>query len=186
MFGWADCRSDVSERRLWLLGDMLEATAAGATYESWVDALNGLGADDTIVVHINSSGGSAFTALGLHRALAHHPATVEVHVEGEAASAAAVVAMAGDRVMVAPAARLFVHEVVGDDGGQADLLSDAIAATYAGRAGGTTDEWRDRMRAETWYSAFEAVEAGLADEVAGDDDWIDGLAAAVTEAWSPE
>src|SRR3546814_20861719 len=52
----------------------------------------------------------------------------------------------------------------------ADLLektSDNIAAVYAQRAGGTPEEWRTVMRAETWYSDQEAVDAGLADEVVG-------------------
>lgn len=170
----------MTDQRLWLLGEITPAT-----YLAWVAALDVLGADDQIVVHVNCPGGSAFVALGLQRALADHPASVEVHVEGKAASAAGVVAMAGDRVVMAPAARLLVHEVLGDDDRHVELLSNAIAGIYAGRAGGSTDEWRDRMRAETWYSADEAVEAGLADEVAGEDAWIDGLVAAAL-AGNPE
>src|SRR3546814_19069329 len=55
----------------------------------------------------------------------------------------------------------------------ADLLektSDNIAAVYAQRAGGTPEEWRTAMRAETWYSDQEAVDAGLANEVVGAED----------------
>src|SRR3546814_1829156 len=52
----------------------------------------------------------------------------------------------------------------------ADLLdrtSDNIASVYADKAGGDTEFWRGRMREETWYSADEALEAGLVDEVEG-------------------
>jgi len=48
-----------------------------------------------------------------------------------------------------------------------DKHSDNIASIYADRAGGTVDSWRSKMRDETWYSADEAVKAGLADEVKG-------------------
>jgi ATP-dependent protease ClpP protease subunit len=49
-----------------------------------------------------------------------------------------------------------------------DELSDTVAGIYADRAGGSLDSWRDAMRDETWYSAAQAVEAGLADRVAND------------------
>lgn len=127
-------------------------------------------------VHINSPGGSVFDGIAIANTLAAHPANVTVYVDGLAASIASVIAMAGDRVVMMPRSQMMIHDASGICLGNAadmadmaallDKQSDNIAAAYADRAGGTADEWRARMREETWYTAEEAVEAGLADEVA--------------------
>jgi len=139
---------------------------------------NDLGALDaeTIDVRINSPGGDVFDGIAIHNALANHAAQVHVTVDGVAASIASVIAMAGDRVTMARGSSMMIHEghtyaggTAADMRAQADLLdsvSDNIASFYAGRAGGDVPTWRNRMRKETWYSAEEAVQAGLADEVA--------------------
>jgi hypothetical protein len=97
-----------------------------------------------------------------------------VQVDGIAASIASVIAMAGDRIEMAPNTMMMIHDASGLCLGNAadmeemaellDLISDNIADAYAQRAGGTRDEWRDLMRAETWYLPEDAVKAGLADE----------------------
>jgi hypothetical protein len=97
-------------------------------------------------------------------------------VDGVAASIASVIAMAGDRVVMMPNSQLMIHDGSGlcvgdaqDMRDMADLLdkqSDNIASIYRDKAGGLAKTWRSRMKAETWYSAEEAVKAGLADEVA--------------------
>lgn len=131
-----------------------------------------------IVLHLNSPGGEAWDGQAMYHALRDHPAEVEVRVEGVAASAASTVAMAGDRVVMARHSMMMIHDpwmlTVGDARDHQrsvemlDKLGDAIAGFYADRAGGSVREWRETMLAETWYSDREAVEAGLADEVAGD------------------
>src|SRR5690606_8034659 len=103
-----------------------------------------------------------------------HQAHVTVIVDSLAASIASVIAMAGDRVVMAKNATMMIHDGHGLSIGNAadmremadllDKVSDNIASVYAERAGGDVAEWRERMRAETWYSADEAVSAGLADE----------------------
>lgn len=128
-----------------------------------------------ITLRINSPGGEIFDGLAIMNALRSHPAAVTVRVESLAASIASVIAMGGDRVIMQPYSQLMIHEGSGlcmgdaaDMRQMADLLdkqSDNIASVYVGRAGGTPQEWRERMRAETWFTAEEAVEAGLADEV---------------------
>jgi hypothetical protein len=85
--------------------------------------------------------------------------------------------MAGDKLVAESNARLMIHDAIGVAVGNSkdmldlakllDAFSDDIAQIYADRAGGTTAQWRDRMRAETWYSAQEAKAAGLVDEVIG-------------------
>jgi ATP-dependent Clp endopeptidase proteolytic subunit ClpP len=131
-----------------------------------------------IDLHINSPGGSVFDGIAIYSALLNHAATVDVSVDGLAASAASFVAQAGDTIAVEKPAKMMIHDASGIVLGDAadmramaellDELSDTIAGVYADRAGGAVETWRAAMRAETWYSAAEAVEAGLADRVAND------------------
>lgn len=128
-----------------------------------------------IDLHINSGGGSIFDGVAIMTALARHSAEITVYVDGIAASAASFIAMAGDRIVMEPAATMMIHDGLGSTlGNEADhlksaailgKLSDTIASVYARRAGGDLATWRETMRAETWYNAEEAVAAGLADEV---------------------
>jgi ATP-dependent protease ClpP protease subunit len=127
-----------------------------------------------INLKVNSPGGCVFDGLAIMNALADHPATVNVVVDGLAASAASFIAMAGDTITMNRGASLMIHDASGtclgnasDMGEMAELLdkiSDTIAGLYAERAGGTPGEWRSLMVAETWFNAAEAVTAGLADQ----------------------
>lgn len=127
-------------------------------------------------VIINSPGGAAYDGVAIMNSLRRHKAKVTVTVDGLAASAASIIAMGGDRIIMNRGSEMMIHEAWGYSVGDAsemvkasemlDKLSDSLADVYAARAGGTPDEWRDRMRAESWYTAQEAVEAGLADEAA--------------------
>ncbi|WLP90249.1 head maturation protease, ClpP-related [Gordonia sp. NB41Y] len=129
---------------------------------------------DEISVRINSPGGDVYDALAITNALKSHPAKVTTIIEGLAASAASFIAQAGDTVIVRPNAEVMIHDpsmiARGNPAELADLAkwldraADNIADIYAQRAGGEPADWRAAMRAETWYSATEAVEAGLADE----------------------
>jgi ATP-dependent protease ClpP protease subunit len=132
---------------------------------------------DILNVHINSVGGEVYQGFAIYQALKDHPATVNITVDALAASIASVIAMAGDKVIMARNSEMMIHDghvmVVGNAAeltktvALLDRVSNNIASVYAERSGvGTVDQWRDTMRAETWYSAEEAVEAGLADEVA--------------------
>lgn len=126
-------------------------------------------------VRMSSPGGSVFEGIALANALRAHPADVTVQVDGLAASIASVIAMAADQVVVQPQAMIMVHEASGlclgnsqdmaDMAALLDKISGNIADAYAAKAGGTRDDWRQVMVNETWYTAEEAVEAGLADEM---------------------
>ena len=127
-----------------------------------------------VIVNLSSGGGDAFDGLATYEALRQHPGRVEIRVTGDAASAASVIAMSADDLAVASSASLMIHEChrhVGRSGcpsgrgGSARRGSDTIAGIYAARAGGTAAEWRGYMITERWYSASEAVAAGLADRV---------------------
>lgn len=130
-------------------------------------------------VHLNSPGGDVFDGLAIYQALKSHGGDVTVYVDGLAASIASVIAMAGSKVIMASKASMMIHDgwsmAVGNAAEMrkaADLLdkqSDVISSVYADRTGQPADFWRDRMREETWYTAQEAVDAGLADAIEGQD-----------------
>jgi ATP-dependent protease ClpP protease subunit len=148
----------------------------GMTAGDFVNEVRGITAS-AIELHINSPGGEVFDGIAIYNALKSHRATVAVHVDGLAASIASVIAMAGDTVSMARNATMMIHDglmvCVGNAADMAravELLnktSDNIADIYAAKAGGDVKAWRKLMQAETWYSADEAVAAGLADEVTG-------------------
>lgn len=147
----------------------------GISAAMFVEELKAVDAPE-IWLSINSPGGEVFDGLAIHSALRSHRAKVTVQVDSLAASIASVIAMAGDRIIATPHSQFMVHDAQGVACGDpeemreyADFLdrqSDNIASVYAERAGGTVKQWRARMKATTWYFADEAVEAGLADEVA--------------------
>lgn len=126
-------------------------------------------------VHISSPGGEIFQGIAIMTALQSHSAYVTVYIDSLAASIASVIAQAGDKRIIAPAAEMMIHNASGMCVGTAkdmreladvlDRQTAKIASIYADRAGGRRDTWRNRMDAETWFSAEEAVAAGLADEV---------------------
>lgn len=129
---------------------------------------------DLINLYVNSPGGSAWDGVAIMNVLRRHRARVEVTVDGLAASAASLICMAGDHVVMAASAQMMIHDASGLAWGNAqtmhetavllDKLSDSYADAYAKRAGGSRTQWRDVMRAETWFTAEETVLAGLADE----------------------
>ncbi|MFF7550934.1 head maturation protease, ClpP-related [Streptomyces canus] len=145
----------------------------GATADQFIADLRGITAP-SLRVRINSPGGSVFEGIAIANALRSHPGNITVQVDGIAASIASVIAMAGDRIEMAPNTMLMIHEASGVCLGNAsdmeemaqllDLISDNIADAYAARAGGTRESWREQMRDETWFLPDDAVKAGLADE----------------------
>lgn len=147
----------------------------GVTAEDFMAELRGLDVGE-ITLRVNSPGGEIFDGIAIHNLLRSHRAQVTTYVDSLAASIASVIALAGDRVIMQPHSQMMIHDGSGlaignaaDMREMADLLdrqSNNIAEVYAERAGGTVEDWRQRMLAETWYSAKEAVAAGLADEVA--------------------
>lgn len=130
--------------------------------------------DDAFTVRINSPGGSVFDAVAIYNALIQHPASVTTRVDAIAASAASIIAMAGDTVEMMVGSQLMIHDAMGVEMGNArdmrematflDRQSDNLASIYANK-GGEKQDWRALMLAETWMFAQEAVDFGLADSV---------------------
>ena len=146
----------------------------GVSAKEFAQALDDLPSNITeIRLHINSPGGDVFDGVAIVNALRAHSARVVVVVDGIAASAASFIAASADETIMAPNSELMIHDAWGLCVGNAaemkqmaemlDHISDNIASIYAAKAGGTVAEWRAAMAKETWYSADEAVAAGLAD-----------------------
>ena len=131
---------------------------------------------DEITMYVNSPGGIADDGVAIMNALARNKAKIIAYVDGLAASAASIVILGADEIVMGAGSRLMIHDAWSITWGQAsaiqktaerlDKLSQTLAGLYAQRAGGDAAQWRAAMVEETWYTAEEAVEAGLADRVA--------------------
>lgn len=135
--------------------------------------------DQEVFVDINSPGGDFFEGVAIYNMLRQHSQKVTVRVLGLAASAASIIAMAGDEIQIGQAGFLMVHNAwVVAVGNRHDMqeasqvltpFDDAMASVYAAQAGvdrAAAAEWMDH---ETWFNGQEAVEIGLATELlAGD------------------
>lgn len=132
--------------------------------------------DGDVTVRMNSGGGDAFEGVAIMNVLRSHCGHVTVVVEGLAASAASVIAVGGaDRLVMRPGAELMIHDAwTFADGNAAELeklaadlerTSQTMSEIYADKAGTSPEVMRQMMRDETWFSAQEAVDAGLADAV---------------------
>lgn len=148
----------------------------GVTAKDFYADLRGLGTVDTLHIRINSMGGEVFDGLAIYRHLAEHAARKVVHVDGVAASIASIIAMAGQEIRVAEAGRLMIHDAAGMAWGRAaelremadrlDSISGSLTDIYVARTGKARDDVRAWMEAETWFTASEAVAAGLATHIA--------------------
>ena len=127
-----------------------------------------------ITVVINSGGGDVFAGMSIYDSLNQHEGAVTVRVSGLAASIASVVAMAADKIIMAPGSMMMIHKpwgmVIGDTNDldkYKEVLSgieNSIIPIYANRTGLSEDTIKDMLESETWMTADEAVEKGFADE----------------------
>lgn len=144
----------------------------GVTAKRIAGALRSIGKKD-VTVNVNSPGGDFFEGVAIYNLLREHPAKVTIKVMGLAASAASVIAMAGDEVLIGDGAFLMIHNAwalaVGnrhDMRATADQLEPfdaAMADVYAARTGLERDEVARMMDKETWLSSSQAIEDGFAD-----------------------
>ena len=135
-------------------------------------ALRSIGKSD-VVVTINSPGGDYFEGLAIYNLLREHPAKVTIKIVGIAASAASVIAMAGDDVQIARAGFVMIHNTwvvaMGDRHQLRDVADwlepfDQMAVDiYAARSGLKAAELGKMLDRETWIGGADAVEKGFAD-----------------------
>ncbi|MEP5580363.1 MAG: head maturation protease, ClpP-related [Nitratireductor sp.] len=143
-----------------------------------IDALARLGRAADVTVRINSGGGIATEGAAIYSVLKAHGGKVSVVVEGIAASAASIIAMAGETVTMTTGAIMMIHEPSGITLGTSadheksvemlEAVADSLADIYAEKTGRSREECRADMREELWLTADEAVEKGYADATEGD------------------
>lgn len=153
-----------------LMGDVGYEITASAVAKALKDA-GGV----PLTVSLNSYGGDAAMGIAIHNMIARYPGTKTVVVEGIAASAASLIAMAGDEIVMPANAFLMIHEAWGGAMGDADamrsmaetldMVSASYRRTYAARTGKSEDDVAALMAAETWFTADAALEAGFATKV---------------------
>lgn len=146
----------------------------GVTAKDFVQKLKDIG-NKPVNVRLNSPGGDVFEGMAIYNAMKAHSAPVRVTVDGLAASIASIIAMGGKTVTMAENSMMMIHNpaaiTMGDAGElrkTADLLDkikDQMVDTYVAKSGLGKRETSTMMDEETWMTAKEAVDNGLADEV---------------------
>jgi ATP-dependent Clp protease protease subunit len=128
-----------------------------------------------ITVWIDSFGGDVFAAVGIYNALKEHNGKITVKIDGKAMSAATIIAMAGDEILISPSAIFMVHNPLTDIHGYsyesdlrkaADVLAEvkeAIINVYQLRTGKSRNKISELMDNETYMSAKTAIKEGFAD-----------------------
>jgi ATP-dependent Clp endopeptidase proteolytic subunit ClpP len=144
--------------------------------QSFVTALADLGDVAEIKLRINSPGGDVFDGVAIYNAVKNHKAKVTAHVDGIAASAASLIAMAADKIVMPSNAFMLIHQSAGFSMGNAEdmiaLAADlqridkSMAATYAARSGQPASKVRALMKEDRLMDATEAKSLGYADEIA--------------------
>ena len=161
------------DERDWWTGERTGEPAI--TAESINERYPELRAASHITVRLNSCGGDAYVGIAIHNVLKSVPAKVTVRIDGIAASAASVIACAGDEVVAQPGSIFMAHEAamclfgfynVADIGlvsNELDAANRSIRDIYSKKCGKTDAELAEMMAAETWLVGQEIVDAGFAD-----------------------
>lgn len=147
----------------------------GVTASRVRDELSEMDDEEELTVRINSPGGDVFEAQAIRAMLSRRKGAVNVQIDGVAASAASWLATVGTKVQIADGAMLMIHNpwtaAVGDKNEMIetakllDKVGSQIAESYAARSGMPLQNVAKAMDAETWYTAKEAVDVGLADSI---------------------
>ena len=172
---WSWIRDDSGGRVLRLEGPIDEESiwSDGVTPKQFREEL--YAEDGDVTIWINSPGGNVFAAAEVYTMIRDYPGTVTVKIDAIAASAASVVAMAGERVMMSPVAMIMVHDPMTIAMGNARAMEKAITTlnevkesiinAYVAKTGLSRNKVAKLMTDETWLNAKKAVELGFADEI---------------------
>lgn len=171
----SETQEQTQERTLFLNGTIAEESwfDDDITPQLFKDELNSGNGD--ITVWINSPGGDCVAAAQIYNMLMDYKGSVTVKIDGIAASAASVIAMAGTKVLVSPVSMLMVHNPMTAAFGNSDEMQkaiemlgsvkDSIINAYEIKTGLSRAKLSHLMDAETWMDANKAVELGFADEI---------------------
>jgi ATP-dependent protease ClpP protease subunit len=178
---WYKIENKTEKSEIWIYEAIGEDfwTGGGITAKNFQKELAGIKASQ-IDLHINSPGGQVFDGITIFNLLKQHPANVTTYIDGLAASIASVIALAGDKVVMAENALFMIHKASGMVMGTSDDMRDfaekldkvngSIAVTYMSKTKKDETEISDLMAAETWMTASEALESGFVDEIFGEAD----------------
>ena len=146
---------------------------SGISAKAFSDALQSVG-PGPLVVEINSPGGNVWDGLAIYNMLRGRQSPVTTRVVGIAASIASIIALAGDTIEMADASLFMIHDPSGMVAGTSedmrkmanalDQHAEILAGIYVKRTGKTSAQIRAAMTAETWFTAQEAIQFGLADK----------------------
>lgn len=175
-WNWVKNEGDLSsERTLFLNGEISDETWYGdeVTPQLFKDELNS--DSGNITVWINSPGGDVFAAAQIYNMLRDYEGHVTVKIDGLAASAASVIAVAGDTVLVSPVAMMMIHNpatiAMGNTKdmeaaiGMLNEVKESILNAYVDKTGLSRNKLSNMMNEETWFNAKKAVELGFADKI---------------------
>lgn len=150
----------------------------GITAKSVSAAIKSAGKFDSITLNINSGGGDCFEGVAIRNLLIKTGKPITAEIDGLAASAASIIAMAGSKIVMRAGSMLMIHNAwticVGDSNEMREMantleqINEAIAGCYAEQSGLSVDEIKTLMAAETWLTADKAKEQGLATDVLKD------------------
>ena len=170
---WNWVKSEGEETRtLYLSGEISDETWFGdeVTPRLFKDEL--MAGSGDITLWINSPGGDVFAAAQIYNMLMDYPGRVTVKIDGLAASAASVIAMAGSQVEMSPVAMMMIHNpitvAIGDSKEMQkaiDMLEESIVNAYEIKTGLSRNKISRLMDAESWFNAKKAVELGFADAI---------------------
>lgn len=166
-------KSDVSE--IWLYEQIgRDWFGDGLTAKDFLKELNAI-KSPKIDLHINSPGGEVFEGTAIYNGIKNHPASTTAYIDGIAASIASVIALAGEKVIMAANAMFMMHLPSGLVMGTAadmrktaealDKIRDSMVTAYTAKSKQTDADIIALLEEETWFTAAEAQEAGFADEV---------------------
>jgi ATP-dependent Clp endopeptidase proteolytic subunit ClpP len=146
---------------------------SGLSAKQFSDVLNEVG-NGPLLVEINSPGGNVWDGLSIYNQLRGRKAPVTTRVVGIAASIASIIALAGDRVEMADAALMMIHDPSGMASGTSedmrkmaealDQHAEVLVGVYHKKTGRSAESIRAAMKAETWFTTAEALAFGLVDK----------------------
>ena len=158
-----------------LIADFDDSEWGFISAKGLINQIKALGNIENITLRINSVGGDVWQAQSMYSYLKSHAAKITVRIDGIAASAASVVAMAGDKIIMPSNSLMMIHNPAGGVYGEAedmrgtaeilDKIRDTIANVYIARTGLDREKIISMMNAETWMTANEAHDLKFCDEV---------------------
>ncbi len=174
---WYTIKATAEKAEIWIYEMIGEDfwSGGGTTAKKFLDELKAIKAPQ-IDLHINSPGGDVFDGITIYNLLKQHPANVTTYIDGLAASIASVIALSGNKVVMAANAIFMIHNPWGCTQGDAetmrkyadvlDKVRDSILTAYSSKTALNDDEIKALMDAETWMTAAEAKEYGFVDDIA--------------------